>query len=478
MRVMSQNFDVVVIGAGTGGYPCAIRLAQLGKKVVLIENTYVGGVCLNVGCIPSKAIISSARRYHDVLDGEKYGITSKGVTLDFAKTQAWKQSIVGKLVGGVRQLLKGNGVTLIEGSAELVPPSGHGQTLPSIMVNGEEIRAVDIVIATGSHPIELPQFPVDGKMVLGSKEVLALEEVPERVVVLGGGYIGLELGSALSLLGAQVTVVEMLPRLLNGFDPDCVQVVARRLKAMKVDVKLETKAEEIVKVKGGKALRVSSKAGEETLPFDALVVTIGRKPRGKELKLERFGVKVDERGFIAVDEQLRTANPHIYAVGDVCGQPMLAHKATRDGEVCAEVIAGHDVSIQNKVIPAVVFCEPEMASAGMTEAEATAAGRKIGAARFPFAALGRALAAGEPDGFAKIVFDEKSHLVLGVHIVGGHATDLINECALAIEMGATLEDIALTIHPHPTLGEVMMETAKVGLGEAVHVLLPKAAAAK
>jgi len=474
---MSQTFDVVVIGAGTGGYPCAIRLAQLGKKVALVEDTYVGGVCLNVGCIPSKAIISSARRYHDVLEGEKFGITSRGVTLDFSKTQAWKQSIVAKLVGGVRQLLKGNGVTLLEGRAELVPGTGT-QTLPTIMVNGEDIRATDIVIATGSHPIDLPQFPVDGKSVMGSKEVLALEEVPKRVVVLGGGYIGLELGCALKLLGAEVTVVEMLPRLLNGFDQDCVQVVARRLKSLDVKVKLETKAEEIVKVKGSKALRVTGKEGEETLPFDALVVTIGRKPRGKELKLERFGVKIDERGFIAVDDQLRTANPHIFAVGDVCGQPMLAHKATRDGEVCAEVIAGHDTSIQNKVIPAVVFCEPEMASAGMTEAEATAAGRKIGTARFPFAALGRALAAGEPDGFAKIVFDEKSHLVLGVHIVGGHATDLISECALAIEMGATLEDISLTVHPHPTLGEVMMETAKVGLGEAVHVLQPKPAAAR
>ena len=377
----------------------------------------------------------------------------------------------------MRQLLKGNGVTLIEGRAELVPGTGT-QTLPTIRVNSEDIRATDIVVATGSHPIDLPQFPIDGKYVLGSKEVLALEEVPKRVVVLGGGYIGLELGCALQQLGAEVTVVEMLPRLLNGFDADCVQVVARRLKSLDMKVKLETKAEEIVKVKGGKALRVSGKEGEEVLPFDALVVTIGRKPRGKELKLERFGVKVDERGFIAVDDQLRTGNPHIFAVGDVCGQPMLAHKATRDGEVCAEVIAGHDASIQNKVIPAVVFCEPEMASAGMTEAEAIAAGRTIGTARFPFAALGRALAAGEPDGFAKIIFDEKSHLVLGVHIVGGHATDLISECALAIEMSATLEDLSLTIHPHPTLGEVMMETAKVGLGEAVHVLQPKPAAAR
>ncbi len=458
-----QTFDVVVVGGGTGGYPCAIRLAQLGKKVALVEETYIGGVCLNVGCIPSKAIISGSRRFRDANEGEHYGIKVKGVSLDMAQMQAWKVEVVNKLVGGIRQLLKGNGVTVIEGRAEL-----RGAT--ELVINGEEIRCNDVVIATGSHPIDLPAFPVDGKSVLGSREVLLLEEVPKRTVVLGGGYIGLELGSALAMLGSQVTVVEMMPRLLAGFDNDCVNVVARKLKAMKVDVRLETKAEEIVGTKTKRALRVSSKGAEEQLPFDALVVTIGRKPRGKELKLERFGVKVDERGFIEVNKQLRTGNPHIYAVGDVCGQPMLAHKATRDGEVCAEVIAGHKTEIQNKVIPAVVFCEPELASAGLTAEEATAQGRKALSARFPFVALGRALAAGETEGFVKVVYDEKSHVVLGVHIVGGHATDLISECALMIEMGATLEDISLTVHPHPTLGEAMMEAAKVGLGEAVHVL--------
>lgn len=466
----AKSFDVVVIGAGPGGYPCAMRLAQLGKRVAIIEETYIGGVCLNVGCIPSKAVISAARRFHDMQHAEKYGFTITGsVKLEMAKLQAWKQEVVKKLTGGISQLLKGNGVTQIEGRAEL-----KGATEITVTTKtGEKIELTckDVVIATGSHPIDLPAFKIDGKNIFGSKEVLEMDKLPERTVVLGGGYIGLELGGALAQLGSQVTVVEMSPKLLAGFDTDCTQVVARRMKQLKVDVRLETKAESVIDLgKKGQSLRVSSKKGSEDLPFDALVVTIGRKPRGKELKLERFGVKVDDKGFVGVDAQLRTSHPHIYAIGDVCGQPMLAHKATRDGEVCAEVIAGHRSAIQNKVIPAVVFCEPELASAGLTEAEAIAQGRKVGTARFPFAALGRALAAGETDGFAKIVFDQGSNVVIGVHIVGSHATDLISEAALAIEMGATLSDLALTIHPHPTLGEGIFEASKVGLGETVHMM--------
>lgn len=463
-----RNYDVVVIGAGPGGYPCAIRLAQLGKRVAVIEEGPLGGVCLNVGCIPSKAIISAMRRYNHFAHSEIMGIKAEKLTLDMAATQKWKSGVVTKLTGGIKQLLTANGVEIIQGRAHLTAAN-------RIQVKGAageiEIATQDVVIATGSKPIELPAFPIDGKSVLGSAEVLALTHVPKRVVVLGGGYIGLELGSALRLAGSQVTVVEMASQLLAGFDTDAVQVVARKLAAMGVEIRLGTKAEAIVKQKNTPALKVKGAKGEELLPFDALCVTVGRVPRGQELALTRFGVKVDGKGFIQVDHQLRTNHPHIYAIGDVAGQPMLAHKATRDAEVCAEVIAGHTkVSIQNKVIPAVVFCEPELASAGLTEAEATAQGRKVKSARFPFAALGRALAAAESEGFAKIVFDAQSELVLGVHIVGAHATDLISEAALAIEMGATLQDISLTIHPHPTLGEALFEASKVGLGEAVHVM--------
>ncbi len=464
-----MQFDAIVIGAGPGGYPCAIRLAQLGKKVAVIEEDKVGGVCLNVGCIPSKAMIQAAHRYRDAQHGEKFGVKTEGVTFDMGAMQAWKnEQVVGKLVSGVRQLLKGNGVHTIAGRAEFKSAT------ELIVRNGKdtiEVSAKDIVIATGSAPIDIPAFKIDGKTVMGSTEILDLAAVPERVVVLGGGYIGLELGSALAHLGSKVTVVEMLPRLLAGFDPDVVQVVQRRMKQNGVDFRLETKAEAIVKDGKGQGLRVSSQGKSEVIPFDVLAVTVGRKPRGKELNVERFGVKVDQKGFIEVDAQLRTGNPHIYAIGDVCGQPMLAHKATRDGEVAAEVIAGHQhAAVQNKTIPAVVFTDPELASAGMSEAECTAAGRKFEVGKFPFAALGRALAGGTTDGFTKIIFDASSRVVLGIHIVGPHATDLISEAALAIEMSATVEDLALTIHPHPTLGEVMLEASKVGLGEAVHVL--------
>ncbi len=466
---MAKEYDVVVLGAGTGGYPCAIRLAQLGKKVAIVEQEKIGGVCLNVGCIPSKALIQTAHRLHDSRHAEHMGVKASRVSFDMSAWQKWKnEAVVGKLVGGVKQLLKGNGVETIVGRAELSGPT-------SLVVDsgGEkiEIACKDLVIATGSAPIDIPTFKVDGKTVLGSTEVLELEEVPERVVILGGGYIGLELGSALQHLGSRVTVVEMLPRLLNGFDMDLVNVVQRKMKQNGVEFRLETKAEEIVREGKGQGLRVSTKEGSEVLPFDALVVTVGRRPRGKELGLERFGVKVTPQGFVEVDDQLRTAHPHIYAIGDVAGQPMLAHKATRDGEVAAEVIAGHThARVQNKTVPAVVFTDPELASAGLSEAEAKETGREIESAKFPFVALGRALASSSSDGFTKVVFDAKSKLVLGVHVVGPHATDLISEAALAIEMGATLQDLGLTIHPHPTLGEIMMEAAKVGLGEAVHVL--------
>ena len=468
-----MEFDAVVIGAGPGGYPCAIRLAQLGKKVAIVEEDKVGGVCLNVGCIPSKAMIQAAHRFSDAQHSEKMGVKASGVSFDMAAMQAWKnEQVVGKLVGGIRQLLKGNGVHSISGRAEFKSAT------ELVVKNGSdvlEISAKDIVIATGSAPIDIPAFKIDGKTIMGSTEILDLDHVPEKVVVLGGGYIGLELGSALAHLGSKVTVVEMLPRLLAGFDADVVQVVQRRMKQNGVDFRLETKAEEIVD--GGGGLRVSKGGATEILPFDVLAVTVGRRPRGKELGLERFGVKVDQKGFIEVDAQLKTSHPHIYAIGDVAGQPMLAHKATRDGEVAAEVIAGHKhASVQNKTVPAVVFTDPELASAGMSEAEATAAGRKFEVGKFPFVALGRALAGGTTDGFTKIVFDASSRVVLGVHIVGPHATDLISEAALAIEMGATMEDLALTIHPHPTLGEIMLEASKVGLGEAVHVLPQRKAA--
>lgn len=467
----SEKFDVCVIGAGPGGYVAAIRSAQLGKKTVIVEREFLGGVCLNVGCIPSKAMITAGHFYHRMMhDAPEMGFEiPKSIKLDFAKLQAWKQSVCSKMSGGVAQLLKGNTVTVVMGEATFTSP----KVLSVKTKEGTQtIEAANYIIATGSRPIEIPGFPVDEKDVLTSTGALALDKKVERLVVIGGGYIGLEIGSYMQKFGTTVTVVEAGPALLNGVaDADCVQVVARRLKKNGIDVLVNAKAKGFKKGKDGLDVSVDIGGKEQIIKADKILMTVGRRPNSDQTGLKNVGLQLDERGFIKVNAQRKTNVPGIYAIGDIAGQPMLAHKASHEGVLVAEVIAGQNRAYDAKTVPAVIFVDPEIASAGWLESEARAKGfNDLMIGKFPFGANGRAVSMMETDGFVKIIADAKSHVVLGVHIVGPEASNLISEAALAIEMGARLEDLALTIHPHPTLGETMMEAAEATLGHAIHII--------
>ena len=469
-----QRFDAVVIGAGPGGYPAAIRLGQLKVKTAIIEREYMGGVCLNVGCIPSKVVIHAAKMYEKMSHADDLGISLPGKpSMDMKKLQAWKGGVVTKLTGGVRTLLKGNGVEIVEGTAKLEKsgPDGHRITVTG-KAGTQTIITKNIVLATGSRPFEIPGFKIDQKRVIDSTGALALDHVPQRMIVIGGGYIGLELGMVYAKLGSKVTVVEALPRVLASMDKDCVAVVERKLKKMGVEVLANTKAKSW-EDKGDRAVLTVELAGGKTATIDAdkILLSIGRKPNSENLGLEAAGVTVDKRGFVVADDHLRTNVAGIYAIGDVIGGMMLAHKATKEGEVVAEIIAGHKAAFDVRTIPAVVFTDPEIASTGLTEDEAKQKGHtelKVG--KFPFAALGRALSVNDTEGFAKVVADAKTGELLGLHIVANGAGDLISEGALAIEMGAVVDDLRLTIHPHPTLSESIMEAAAAALGEAVHVI--------
>jgi dihydrolipoamide dehydrogenase len=463
--------DAVVIGAGPGGYPCGIRLGQLKVKAVVVEREYWGGVCLNVGCIPSKAVIHAAKTFDKMSHADELGIgIASKPTIDMKKLQAWKGGVVGKLTGGVKTLLKGNGTQFVEGKAKLV----RGEAgLHKVIVEGKEpttILAKSVVIATGSRPIEIPGFKVDQQRVIDSTGALALDHVPPRLVVIGGGYIGLELGMVYAKFGSKVTVVEALPSILASMDKDCVAVVARKLKKMGVEVLTDAKAKSW-EDKGDRAVLTVEKDGKPvTIDCDKILLSVGRRPNTEGLGLEELGVKLDKRGYILADDQCRTNVANVYAIGDVIGGMMLAHKATKEGETVAEIIAGHKAAVDVRTIPAVVFTDPEIASAGLTEEEAKEKGHTVKVGKFPFAALGRALSVNDTDGFAKVICDAKSEEILGVHIVGNGAADLISEAALAIEMGAVVQDLNLTVHPHPTLSEAVREAAAAAIGEAVHII--------
>lgn len=468
---MAQNFDVVVVGAGPGGYPAAIRSAQLGKKVAIIEREYMGGVCLNVGCIPSKALIAAGHFLHRLNhQAPEMGFKVKGdVEVDMKQTQKWKQSVCDRMAGGVEQLLKGNGVTILRGEAAFKTANELTVTSKS---GTESVTAKNFIIATGSRPIEIPGFKFDEKLVLSSTGALALSEVPKSVVVIGGGYIGLEIGGMLANFGTKVTVVEANKGLLVGLaDPECVQVVQRRLKKNGIEFLMEAKAKGWTKSGSGVEVTVEVGGKDQKIKADKVIVTVGRKPNSDQANLKGIGLQIDERGFIKVNAQRRTNIPHIFAIGDIACQPMLAHKATHEGILVAEVIGGQNRVYDAKTVPSVIFVEPEIASAGWTEEECKQKGYtdlKIG--KFPFGANGRAVSLMEAEGFVKMIADAKTNVVLGVHIVGPEASNLISEAVLAIEMGARLEDIALSIHPHPTLGETMMEAAEATLGHAIHVI--------
>ncbi len=466
-----QTFDVVVIGSGPGGYVAAIRCSQLGFKTAIIEREAVGGVCLNVGCIPSKAMITATHLLHKAQhDFKTMGLNIKGnIEVDMKTLVNWKQSVCDKMSSGVNQLLKGNTVTVIKGSAEF---KSAKEISVKTATNTENIISKYFIVATGSRPIEIGGFPFDEKDICSSTGALAFDAIPKRVAVIGGGYIGLEISSYLRKLGTEVTIIEAQTSLLAGVvDPECAQVVTR--KAEKAGIKIIYNAKAKSQKKSGSNYDVTFELNgkDEVIKVDKILVTVGRRPNGDQSNLKAAGITVDERGFVKVDAQRRTNIQNIFAIGDVCGQPMLAHKASYEGVMVAEILSGQNRAYDVKTVPAVVFTDPEIASAGLTEAEARAKGfNDLLISKFPFAANGRAVSMSETDGFVKMIADKKTHVLLGVHIVGPEASNLISEAVLAIEMGARLEDVALSIHPHPTLGETMMESAEATLGHAIHII--------
>ena len=437
-----QTFDIVVIGSGPGGYVSAIRAAQLGFKTAIIEREALGGVCLNVGCIPSKAMITATHLLHKAQhDFKTMGLNIKGgIDVDMKTLVKWKQSVCDKMSGGVNQLLKGNSVTIIKGTAEF---KSSKEVLVKSTTGTDSITAKYFVVATGSRPIEIGGFPFDEKDICSSTGALAFDEIPKRVAVIGGGYIGLEISSYLRKLGTEVTIIEAQNSLLAGVvDPECAQVVTR--KAEKAGIKIIYGAKAKSQKKSGSSYDVTYEVNgkNEVIKVDKILVTVGRRPNGDQSQLKAAGIAIDERGFVKVDAQRRTNIQNIFAIGDICGQPMLAHKASYEGVMVAEIISGQNRAYDVKTVPAVVFTDPEIASAGMTEAEARTKGfNDLLISKFPFTANGRAVSMSETEGFVKMIADKKTHILLGVHIVGPEASNLISEAVLAIEMGARLEDI-------------------------------------
>ncbi|HET6922963.1 MAG TPA: dihydrolipoyl dehydrogenase [Anaeromyxobacteraceae bacterium] len=463
----TKTFDAVVIGGGPGGYVAAIRLAQLGKKTALVEKEALGGVCLNWGCIPSKALIAAANLVEDIHGAADRGILADKPRVDLDKLRRFKDDVVKKLVGGVGQLEKGNGVEVVKGTAAFVGPD-------AVEVQGKDgavrLEAGAYIVATGARPVEIPGFAFDGKDVWSAKEAVDLPELPERLLVIGGGVIGLELGTVYAKLGSKVSVVEALPQILTGVDPEAVRLVQKGLRQREVAVHVNAKAKGFERKGGALLVRAEVEGKEQAIECDKILVSVGFRPLTEGLGLDRTGVALGPKGFVEVNERFQTSVPSIYAIGDLCGPPFLAHRASKEGEIAAEVIAGKRSARDWVAMPAAIFTDPEVAVAGMTEEEARAAGHDPITGKFAFAALGRAMAIAHTDGFVKVVADRASKLLLGVTIAGPEASDLIAEAALALEMGAYLEDVALTVHAHPTLPEAFMEACKAALGEAIHAL--------
>lgn len=457
--------ELLVIGGGLGGYVGALRASQLGKRVILAEKEdRLGGVCLNVGCISSKALIHGAELLCGAGNSEELGISAKP-ELDFPQLQGWKESVVKKLTDGVALLCRGNGVKVIRGRAKFAGPY---EAVIATEEGALKLEFENALIATGSRPIELPGLEFDGELILNSTDALALKDIPEELLVVGGGYIGLEIGTAYAKLGSRVTIIEMMEQLLPGTDQELVRPVARNLKKLGIEVHLRSKVIGVERRGEGAEVSVEAPQGKETFSAEKVLVTIGRRPNSEELGLEEGGIEVDGKGFIKVNEQFHTTAEHIYAVGDVSGGPLLAHKALKEGELAAVALAGVP-SPRFKVIPAAIFTDPEIATVGLTEAEAREQGHEPIIGKFPYGALGRALTLDEPDGFIKLVADGEGRL-LGAQVVGAGASELISEATLAIELGARLEDLARTIHPHPTLSEGWGEAAEAALGWPIHIL--------
>ncbi|KAB2496186.1 dihydrolipoyl dehydrogenase [Priestia endophytica] len=459
--------DTIVVGAGPGGYVAAIRAAQLGQKVTIIEKANLGGVCLNVGCIPSKALITAGHRIEHAKHSEDMGITVDNVKVDFTKVQEWKAGVVNKLTGGVEGLLKGNKVDIVKGEAYFVDQN----TLRVMDENSAQTYTFkNVIIATGSRPVEIPGFKFSER-VINSTGALALKEIPKKLVVIGGGYIGTELGTAYANFGTEVTIVEAADDILAGFEKQMTSIVKRELKK-KGNVTVHTKAmaKGVEETKDGVKVTFEVGGKAETVEADYVLVTVGRRPNTDELGLEQLGIEMTDRGLIKIDKQCRTNVSNVYAIGDIVEGPPLAHKASYEAKIAAEAISGEPSEIDYLGIPAVCFTDPELASVGYTEAKAKEDGIAIKAAKFPFAANGRALSLNSTDGFLKLITRKEDGVIIGAQIAGSGASDIISELSLAIESGMTAEDVALTIHAHPTLGEITMEAAEVALGTPIHML--------
>ncbi len=469
--------EMVVLGSGPGGYTAAFRAADVGLDTVLVERyASLGGVCLNVGCIPSKALLHAAAVIDEVAHAGDFGVEFGKPTITLDKLREYKEKVVNQLTKGLAGMAKQRKVRNVQGVGKFI--SANELEITAADGSTQLLRFQKCIIAAGSQAVKLPNFPWDDKRVMDSTDALELAEVPGSLLVVGGGIIGLEMATVYSALGSKVTVVEFMDQLMPGADKDLVKPLADRLKKQGIEVHLKTKASGVTA--DAKGITVTFDAAEEGQApalaqgtFDRVLVAVGRSPNGKKIDAERAGVQVTDRGFIPVDRQMRTNVPHIFAIGDIVGNPMLAHKATHEGKLAAEVAAGHKKEWVARVIPSVAYTNPEIAWVGVTETEAKAKGLKVGVAKFPWAASGRAIGIGRTEGFTKLIFDEETHRIIGGAIVGVHAGDLLAEIGLAIEMGAEAEDIGHTIHAHPTLSESVAMASEIYDGTITDLYMPK-----
>ncbi|HIG79987.1 MAG TPA: dihydrolipoyl dehydrogenase, partial [Cycloclasticus sp.] len=463
--------EVLVMGAGPGGYTAAFRAADLGKKVVLVERySSLGGVCLNVGCIPSKALLHQAQVIHEAAEMAAHGVTFEPPKLDIDGIRGNKENIIKRLTGGLAGLAKQRNVTVVTGYANF--SSSH-----SVEVENEGIKQIisfdNAIIAAGSQPVKIPGFPYEDERLMDSTDALALADVPETMLVIGGGIIGLEMATVYHALGSKISVIELMDQLVAGCDKDLVKPLHKRLSKQLENIYLKAKVTAIESIDGGLKVTFEGDNVPESAVYDRVLLSVGRSPNGKLIAADKAGVSIDDRGFISVDAQMRTNVPHIFAIGDVVGNPMLAHKAVHEAKVAAEVIAGEKVAFDPMTIPSVAYTDPEISWMGLTETAAKADGTKYEKSIFPWAASGRALSIGRDEGLTKILWDPETKRILGAGIVGANAGELIAEAVLALEMGADVDDLCLTIHPHPTLSETLGFAAEMQAGNITDLYIKK-----
>lgn len=458
--------ELVIIGAGPGGYAAAFHAADLGIKVTLIDpEVNPGGVCLYRGCIPSKALLHLAKTKEEAMNASKWGMKFEEPKIDIKKVASWKEKVVKKLTEGLGQLSKARNIEYIQGKAKFT--GEHELEVTNNKGKTSDLSFEKVIIATGSSAVGLPELEIDHEKIWDATDALELKEIPKKMLVVGGGYIGLELGSVYAALGTKVSIAEMTSGFLPGTDRDLVKVFEKN-EAFK-DVFLETKIEKVKITKKGVKVSLKGKKEEQNKKFDRVLVAVGRKPNTQDLGLKKLGISVDEKGFVEVDNKRRTKLEHVFAIGDITGEPMLAHKASHEGRIAAEVIAGKKgAAYDPKVIPAIVFTNPELAWCGLTEEEVKEKDKNVKVVKFPWSASGRAISIGENTGLTKLLIDKKTEVILGGAVAGKNAGSLIPEIALAIEMGSTASDLSLTIHPHPTLSETIMESAELFYGGATH----------